>query len=141
MDLKIKCEEADLTPRRQFPDDAGIDLRSDRDFALEPGESIVVSSGVAVAIPRGYFGLVAIRSGIGVKHNVQLSNAPGIIDSQYRGVISIGLINHGKKTFVAKRGDRLCQLLVLPCELPDIVIVDSLDDTERGEGGLGSTGR
>ncbi|MCH2185202.1 dUTP diphosphatase [Myxococcota bacterium] len=122
---------------------AGIDLCSAVEGPLElaPGERMSVPTGFAVAIPRGFEGQVRPRSGLALKQGLTVLNAPGTIDSDYRGEILVILINHGPESVQVRRGDRIAQLVVAPVSLPESVEVDALDATERGGGGFGSTGR
>ena len=120
--------------------DAGVDLTSSRDIELSPGAQVLVPTGIAVAIPRGFAGFVLPRSGIAVKHGVTVINAPGLIDSGYRGELKVGLINHGDSSYTIKVGDRIAQLVVMAVVSPEFVEVEELDATSRGSGGFGSTG-
>lgn len=129
------------TPGRAHPGDAGLDLRARRPAQLEPGERAVVGTGVAVAVPDGYAGLVVPRSGLAARFGIGVVNSPGLIDSGYRGEIKVILVNHGRERFEVARGDRIAQLLVLATAAPQVVEVEELGDTPRGEGGFGSSGR
>jgi dUTP pyrophosphatase len=100
-----------------------------------------VRTGLAVAIPAGHAGLVLPRSGLAARHGIGIVNAPGLIDSGYRGEIKVVLVNHGADPIDIARGDRIAQLLVIAVPLAEIDIREDLDDTERGSGGLGSSGR
>ena len=120
--------------------DAGLDLCVTEDVVLRPNEYRMVSSGVAVAIPRGFVGLVVPRSGWG-RRGLVFKNTVGIIDSGYRGEIQLPLWNNNAHEWLSiKRGDRVAQLLIVPIAQVQVLKVDSLDDTERGTGGFGSTG-
>jgi len=110
-------------------------------FLLGVGERRSVSTGVAVAIPSGYAGLVLPRSGLAARHGIGVVNGPGLIDSGYRGEISVLLVNHGDEPVEIGRGNRIAQLIITPVVVADVVVVDELDPTERGEGGFGSSGR
>lgn len=125
------------------PGDAGVDLRSAIDVTLDPGgHRALVPTGLAVAIPRGYAGFVQPRSGLALKHGVTCLNTPGLIDSGYRGELKVLLINTDPtEPFHITRGERIAQLVVQAVEHPRFVEVDELDDTERGDGGFGHTGR
>ena len=120
--------------------DAAVDLHSRIDVTLQPGERAAVPTGLAVAIPDGHAGLVLPRSGHAMRMGVGVVNGPGLIDSGYRGEISVILINHGDDTVDFARGERIAQLAVVP--VPTVIWnqVDTLDETERGSGGFGSTG-
>ena len=121
--------------------DAAVDLHSRIDVVLGPGERAAVPTGIAVAIPHGYAGLVLPRSGHAHRHGIGVVNGPGLIDSGYRGEISVILINHGADEVKFVRGDRIAQLSIVPVPEVEWTEVDELDDTERGTGGFGSTGR
>lgn len=128
-------------PARAHATDAGIDLVSAVDVELRPGHRALVGTGVAVAVPDGYVGLVHPRSGLAVRAGLSIVNAPGTVDAGYRGEIKVNLVNLDPTEPVRiERGDRIAQLLVQRVELWDVVEVDDLDRTDRGEGGHGSTG-
>lgn len=133
-------------PSRAHAGDAGVDLYSAQDVELAPGERVLVSTGVAVAIPVGMVGLVHPRSGLAARVGLSIVNSPGTIDAGYRGEIKIALINLDPGIpIVVRRGDRIAQLLVQRVELPDLVEVTSFDeaglaDTTRGDDGHGSSG-
>jgi dUTP pyrophosphatase len=101
----------------------------------------MVPTGIAVAVPDGYAGLVVPRSGIAARHGIGVVNAPGLLDAGYRGEINVILINHGAESFTIERGDRIAQLVVLPVAVQEFVEVDELPPSARGDGGFGSTGR
>jgi dUTP pyrophosphatase len=121
--------------------DAAVDLHSRVDISLAPGERASVATGIAVSIPEGYAGLILPRSGHASRHGVGVVNGPGLIDSGYRGEISVLLINHGASTVEFGRGERIAQLAVVPVPHVRWTEVDHLDETDRGVGGFGSTGR
>ncbi|MCY3538844.1 MAG: dUTP diphosphatase [Acidimicrobiia bacterium] len=129
------------TPKRAHPTDAGLDLYARYPARLEPGDHTTVDTGVAVEIPPGHAGLILARSGWAKKHAVGLVNSPGLIDSDYRGELRVVLVNHGRERFSIARGDRVAQLVIVPVALPEPRPVDELGDTDRGEGGFGSSGR
>ena len=108
---------------------------------LGPGERAIVPTGVAAAVPAGHAGLVVPRSGLAAEFGIGVVNAPGLIDSGYRGEIKVILVNHGQEPFAAERGDRIAQLVVVPVAGVEVVEVESLEETERGGGGFGSSGR
>ena len=143
MEIPIQRLDPELPiPTRQHPTDAGYDLVSAIDISLPPGERMLVPTGIAIAIPHGYAGFVQPRSGLAVKYGVSLVNTPGLIDSGYRGELKVVVINlDPRATFVASRGERIAQLLVQRVEDVEWRVVDHLDDTDRGIGGHGSTGR
>lgn len=121
--------------------DAGADLRSRIDLVISPGSRALVPTGVAIAIPDGFVGLVHPRSGLAIKHGISMVNTPGTIDAGYRGEIQVILINHDLESdFVIKRFDRIAQLLIQRVERVDFEIVTSLPDSDRGSGGFGSSG-
>ncbi|MBT8166409.1 MAG: dUTP diphosphatase, partial [Acidimicrobiia bacterium] len=123
------------------PGDGGTDLYSRIDTDLNPGERQMVPTGIAVAVPAGYAGLVVPRSGIAARHGIGVVNGPGLLDAGYRGEIGVILINHGAEPFTVERGDRIAQLVVLPVVVQEFVEVDELPPSPRGDGGFGSTGR
>lgn len=143
IELKIKMLDDTLTlPGYQHEGDAGLDLPSRIDFTLEPGERATIPTGIAVAIPRGYAGFVLIRSGLAARHGISCVNSPGLIDSGYRGEIAVIMINTDKRDPLhIHRGDRIAQLVIQRVEEVALVRVGELDETTRGEGGFGSTGR
>lgn len=119
---------------------AGYDLRAAHRGIVEPSEVLTVGTGVHVAIPEGYVGMVCSRSGLAAKHGVHVLNAPGIIDSDYRGEVKVLLRNTGRDAYFIEEGDRIAQLVIVPCITPEVEYVESLPATARGAGGLGSTG-
>jgi dUTP pyrophosphatase len=127
-------------PTRSHIGDAAVDLQARYDITIDPGERAAVPTGLAVAIPDGFAGLVLPRSGHARRLGVGLVNSPGLIDSGYRGEISVLLINHGAESVTFSKGDRIAQLALVPIVEVDWVEVDELDDTPRGPGGFGSTG-
>lgn len=128
-------------PTRAHPGDAGVDLCTTEDVILEPGERVLVGTGIAVALPVGTVGLIHPRSGLAAKTGLSVVNTPGTVDAGYRGEIKVCLINHDPRTRIElRRGDRIAQLLVQRVELVDFVEVDRLDETTRGAGGYGSSG-
>ena len=124
---------------------AGMDLRAavpeDEPVVLHPGDRHAVPTGLSMAIPVGYEGQVRPRSGLAFRHGVTCLNSPGTIDADYRGEVKVILINHGPEAFTVRRGERIAQLLVSPVSQATWREVESLDDTARGAGGFGSTGR
>ena len=124
---------------------AGMDVRAalpeGEPLTLKPGARAMVPTGLSVAIPEGYEIQVRPRSGLAAKHGLTCLNAPGTIDSDYRGEIKIILINHGAEDFVIERGERIGQLVLAPVTQLEWERVETLDETERGSGGFGSTGR
>jgi dUTP pyrophosphatase len=121
---------------------AGFDLRSaDPDFVLDPGERRTVGTGLRIEIPPGYEGQVRPRSGLAVRHGVTVANAPGTIDSDYRGEVRVGLIHLGEEPLKISRGDRIAQIVFAPVAAAALVEMDVLSESDRGERGFGSTGR
>ena len=128
-------------PSYAHPGDAGADLMTSVDVTLAPGERTLVPTGVALALPEGYVGLVHPRSGLAARHGLSIVNAPGTIDAGYRGEIKVCLVNLDPAIpIVLHRGDRIAQLVVQRFERAAFVEVDSLDESVRGDGGYGSTG-
>lgn len=129
-------------PAYAHPGDAGADLRSRADVTLGPGERCLVPTGVALALPEGYVGLVHPRSGLAARHGVTVVNAPGTVDAGYRGEILVNLLNTDREHAVElRRGDRIAQLVVQRVSHATFVDVDSLPDSVRGATGHGASGR
>ena len=128
-------------PRYHSPGAAGLDLLADEAVALAPGERRLVPTGIAVEIPPGYEGQVRPRSGLALRHGVGMVNAPGTVDSDYRGEVGVLLVNWGREAVEIARGDRIAQLVVAPVERAELQLVDKLGRTDRGGGGFGSTGK
>ena len=141
--VEIVVREGMPMPSYATPDSVGVDLCADVDgeIVLRPGERRRVPTGVRVAIPRGYEGQVRGRSGLADRHGIGLVNAPGTIDSDYRGEIQVILINWGDEPFTIRRSERFAQLVFAPVAHARLVAVDELASTERGEGGFGHTGK
>lgn len=141
MNLPIKrTDPAATLPTRAHPTDAGLDLHALHDVTLYASGRAIVPTGIAVAIPVGYVGMVCPRSGVATQ-GVTVNNAPGIVDSGYTGELKVILINHSRNPWHAKAGDRIAQLVILPIVTPGVVEVDELPGTQRGNNGFGSTGR
>ena len=129
-------------PTRAHPGDAGLDLHSVEDVILAPGARASVGTGVAVEIPTGYAGLVLPRSGLAARHGISVVNAPGLIDAGYRGEIRVLLLNPDRpEPFEVRAGARIAQLVIAPVALAEAVEVESLEASQRGAGGFGSSGR
>ena len=140
--LRIKKLDPDIIPPAYAHEgDAGLDLCSAEDIVLEPGERAMVSTGFAMALPEGYAAFVQPRSGLAARQGISIVNTPGLIDCHYRGEVKIILINMGREAFEVKRGDRIAQMVIQRVESARVEVVDELDDTTRGEGGFGSTGK
>ncbi|MDX8403114.1 MAG: dUTP diphosphatase [Mariprofundaceae bacterium] len=122
---------------------AGADLRAaiDSDMVIEPGEHALVPTGFAMALPDNYEAQVRPRSGLALKHAITVLNTPGTIDADYRGEIGVILMNHGKAPFHIQRGDRIAQMIIAPFVQADFKTVSDLSETERGDGGFGSSGK
>lgn len=127
-----------VLPTRAHPDDAGLDLYALEDVLLEPGQGKAAKTGIAIALPVGHVGLVADRSSLAKKG---VKTAGGVIDAGYRGEIHIVLWNISQAAVQLKKGERIAQLLILPIWTPAVAEVDSLDETQRGTKGFGSTGK
>lgn len=121
--------------------DAGADLRSVEDTIITPNSRILVHTGLHMAIPDGYVGMVCPRSGFALKHGVTVLNAPGIVDSGYRGEVGVILLNTSEQTVTVRKGDRIAQMVFVPYAHMAFEHVESLPETDRGEGGFGSTGK
>lgn len=131
-----------VLPTRVHPWDAGMDLVAVEALTLEAGQRGVVSTGIAVAIPEGWGGLVVPRSGLARKHGITLTNSPGLIDAGYRGEVQVLVVNHGGEPHTIGAGERVGQLVLVPVWTGDPVEVDELPASDgRGEGGFGSSGR
>ena len=120
---------------------AGLDLRADVDVELQPGARKLVPTGISIALPPGFEGQVRPRSGLALKHGLTCLNSPGTIDSDYRGEVGVILVNHGQETVKLLRGDRIAQLVVAEVLQAELVVVEELSSTARGEGGFGHTGK
>ncbi len=132
-------------PRQQTDGAAGLDLAAaigaDEVLTLAPGDYAMVPTGLAIALPEGFEAQIRPRSGLAARHGVTVLNSPGTVDADYRGEVKILLINHGREPFSLRRGERVAQMVVAPVSAVEMVVVDELDETGRGTGGHGSTGR
>ena len=128
-------------PRYETAGSAGLDLRADEPVALARGERRLVPTGLAVEIPPGFEGQVRPRSGLALRLGVGMVNAPGTIDSDYRGEVGVILVNHGREPISFARGERIAQLVVAPVARAELVLVEELGGSDRGHGGFGSTGK
>lgn len=137
--MRIKLDEVACAPVRGHEADAGLDLRTPKRVVVYPNDSVTINTGVHVQIPLGYFGKLESKSGLHVNHDIVCHG--GIIDSGYTGAIVVKLYNHGKKKYVFEEGDKIVQLIIQPCLLPKLELVDDFEDTERGDSGFGSTGK
>ncbi len=145
LNVKIKLTRGMTAPEYATQGSAAVDLRAaleeDEVLTLAPGERAMIPTGIAISPEsKDVVAIIAGRSGLGVKKGVTLSNSIGVIDSDYRGEIAVGLINHGDKPFEVRRGDRIAQMMFVPVYTATFAQVESLDETERGAGGFGHTG-
>jgi dUTP pyrophosphatase len=136
--VKVMLDKGAYIPERAHEQDAGLDLRSPIKLSIYAGESAIIDTGVHVAIPDGYVGMLKSKSGLNVKYG--LLNE-GVIDAGYTGSIIVKLYNFGDRDIMVERGDKVSQLVILPIITPDVEMVNNLDKTERGSNGFGSTGR
>ncbi len=145
MKLKIrKLREGATIPRRATEGAAGMDLYAciDENITLAPQQLVIVPTGIAIELPdSGCAAFLYARSGLGVKHGICLGNGVGVIDSDYRGEVCVGLCNVSDKPYVIAPGERIAQMVIAPVFTPDVVEVSELSDTQRGAGGFGSTGK
>jgi dUTP pyrophosphatase len=145
MVLKIKkLNENASIPQIATSGSAGMDLKAcvENDIVIEPGSRALIPTGIAIALPdNSYVAYIYARSGLAVKQGVTLANCVGVIDSDYRGEIKVGLINQSDVPYTVTNGERIAQLVIAPVIVPEISEIDELDETERSDGGFGSTGR
>ncbi|KIO61001.1 dUTP diphosphatase [Caldifermentibacillus hisashii] len=139
--LKVKLikEDAKL-PQYANPGDAGLDLFSVEEKIIKPGEFELISTGISLELPPGTEAQVRPRSGLALKHGITLLNSPGTIDEGYRGEVKVMLINHGKKEFKVEKHMRIAQMVIAPVTRMNVIEVEEISDSVRGEGGFGSTG-
>lgn len=132
-------------PQQMTSGAAGVDIPAalgpDEVVEIAPGRTAMIPAGFAIALPEGFEAQVRPRSGLAAKHGITVLNSPGTIDADYRGEIKVLLINHGQSGFAVRRGDRIAQMVVAPVSAVLFMEQETLDDTERGAGGYGSTGR
>jgi dUTP pyrophosphatase len=142
IELPVTILRDDATvPQGAYPGDAGLDLVACEGVELGPGERGIVPTGIAVAIPEGYAGLVIPRSGLALEHGISLVNTPGLIDSGYRGELRVIALNTDReRTFTVEAGMRIAQLVVTPVPEVEVVLLDELPETVRGAAGFGSSG-
>lgn len=144
MNIKVKKLKPGATvPTMGSKFAAGADLYSaeDADVVIEPSETKFIGTGLAMEIPEGYVGLVYARSGLACKRGLAPANKVGVVDSDYRGEIKVALHNHGKESQTVEKGERIAQMVIAPYLSVNYEEADALSETERGEGGFGSTGR
>lgn len=138
--IKVKkvTDQDILPPAQSKPGDAGYDLRSAFGWEILPGQQLAIPTGYAWQVPLGWVGLIRPRSGLAAKHRIDVR--AGVIDSSYRGEVKVVLVNEGAEPFIINQGERIAQMVVVPCMLCPVVTVSQLDDSERGANGFGSTG-
>lgn len=144
MDLKImKVNDKATIPHRATNGSAGMDLYAciDEPIVIPANGRAVISTGIAISITNEYVALVYARSGLAIKHGITLSNCVGVIDSDYRGEIKVGLINQHSEDYTINPNERIAQLVISPVAQPNVIVCETLDDTDRGNGGFGSTGK
>ena len=132
-------EDGAFMPTRAHREDAGLDLRAPYEIVVRPGGSALIDTGVHMEIPQRYFGKLESKSGLMVNHGIVCPG--GVVDAGYTGSIVVCLENHGTRDYWIQRGDKIVQLVVIPCMAPPMTLVDELEETDRGDGGFGSTGR
>lgn len=135
-----KIDPAAILPSYAHPGDAGMDVRSVEELAIDPGGRSLVRTGLVMMLPPGYEAQVRPRSGLALKNGVTVLNTPGTIDEGYRGEVGVILANFGAEPFKVEKGAKIAQIVIAPCTRAEIVETDEVDATERGEGGFGSTG-
>ena len=140
--VKVINKSGNDLPEYKTPQSAGMDLRANIDEAvtLEPLSRRLVKTGLFIALPEGYEAQIRPRSGLALKHGITVRNTPGTVDADYRGEIMVLLINLSNISFIINPGDRIAQMVIARHEQAEFTLVDELDDTERGEGGMGHTG-
>lgn len=137
MKIKVMLDPGAIMPTRAHKLDAGYDIYSREDAVIYPNAGGIFDTGVHMEIPAGYVGFLKSKSGLNVKSGIQ---SEGVIDAGYTGSICVKLYNHGSKAVEIKKGQKISQIVLLPIITPDLKLVDSLEETERGNGGFGSTG-
>jgi len=139
--IKInKIKENAILPHYAHEGDAGVDLYSIEDYVLKPGQRILVSTGIKIAIPKGYEGQIRSKSGLALNYGISICNSPATIDSGYRGEIGVIAINHSNEEFKIKKGTKIAQMVFNKIEKAEFEEVKDLDTTKRGQNGFGSTG-
>jgi len=131
-----------ILPERKTTGSVGYDISAclDNEIIVAPGETHKIGSGLAIALEPGYAAFIYARSGLGIKQGIIPANCVGVIDSDYRGEVIVGLKNTSNTVFTVRDGDRIAQMVIAKCDLPEILLCDDLEETTRGEGGFGSTG-
>lgn len=132
-----------ILPERKTEGSVGFDISAclENEVTVKPGETEKIGIGIAIALEQGYAAFIYARSGLGINYGITPANCVGVIDSDYRGEIIVGLRNSSTEPFRVKHGDRIAQMIINKCELPKLELCESLDETKRGEGGFGSTGK
>lgn len=138
MIINVMIDEGAYMPKKAHKVDAGFDLRTPVDACVMPHSSIVIDTGVHVEIPECFVGMLKSKSGLNVKHNL---TSEGVIDCGYTGSIAVKIYNHGNEPYNFNKGDKITQLVIMPIPHVALLTVDKFEDTERGDGGFGSTGR
>ena len=144
MTLKIKkLTTTSVVPTRATSGSAGLDLYADisEPVTINPGSLVTIPTGIAVSVPPNHAAFIYARSGLGIKHGINLSNGVGVVDSDYRGEVKVGLCNVSGEAYTVKPQERIAQMVIMPVVIPEISEVAELDDTIRGEGGFGSSGK
>ncbi len=145
MELKIqRLRDNAVIPARATEGSAGMDLHAciEQPVTIQPQQRVIIPTGIAVALPSNEFAVFLFaRSGLGIKHGIALSNGVGVIDSDYRGEICVGLLNSSDIPYTVNPNDRIAQMVIMPVCVPAVNLVDTLDETKRSAGGFGSTGK
>lgn len=142
LEVKVINKGNQPLPKYETPQSAGMDLRANIDspISFHPMERVVIPTGLHIALPVGYEAQIRPRSGLAIKHGITVINSPGTIDADYRGEILVGLVNLSNQLFTVNPGERIAQMVFAKCEQANLAIVEVLDETERGTGGIGHTG-
>ena len=138
--VRMVCNDPDLMPIYATPGAAGMDLCCAQDAYIFPDQVTVIPTGISLEIPDGYEAQVRPRSGLAAREAVTVLNSPGTIDSDYRGEVKVIVFKHGPKSLILKKGERIAQIVFAPVAKAELIVVKSLDETERGDNGFGSTG-
>lgn len=138
MKVNVKLDKGAKLPTRGHADDAGLDIYTPEMLIIKAKKAVTVDTGVHIQIPKGYVGFLKSKSGLNVKQSLL---SEGVIDSGYTGSIRVKLYNHGEVPAIINPGEKVSQLVLLPIITPDLEVVDALEETERGDGGFGSTGK
>lgn len=136
--MKIKLDSWGIMPTRAHDTDAGLDLYAERDAIVRPGEPAIFDTGVHIQLPPNTAGMLKSKSGLNVKYGI---TSEGVVDVGYTGSIFVKLYNHSNTPYMIRKGDKISQLVIVPIIIPPLVVVDELEESERGDHGFGSTGR